>query len=146
MMEGAPAITMAALLVEVRDLREGQKRLLALVEALSESVSRSSPRATSSAKSERKSEPSEHDEARIALLLPVIHSCLKGKIFTTSDLIQQYSARHSALRAVLSDGQLTGKQLGKLFARFDGVQIGKFAIHKRGKCANGCVWCVISDL
>lgn len=145
-MDGVLAINTAEILAELKQLREEQQAVRLLLEKLSRDLGRSLIGPLPPAKTKRVS-ASADDRARIASLLPAIRATIKDRTFTVAELVKVYATRHTTLRATLKENGLSSKQIGKLFARFQGENIDGWQVAQPGKReAGGRVWQVVNAL
>lgn len=148
-MDAATAINAAAVMAELRQMRDEMRVEAALQRQLTERLLAAVTAAeapAAKAKVPRPSGAKEADRPRAGALLAMIFNCIGDRTFTIAELTQVYAKRYPALAGALEQGGLSGKQLGKLFARFEADAVGGLTVEKLVKEHAGIVWKVVCDL
>jgi hypothetical protein len=78
------------------------------------------------------------DRAALERILPAIAGALGSECFLASEAV---ASEHAALRLVL--GGLSGRQLGRLLRRAEGVPVGSYTVHAQGVESGSILWAVL---
>src|SRR5688572_24874627 len=78
------------------------------------------------------------DGEALGRILPALAGALGSEMFLASEAV---ASEHAALRLVL--GGLSGRQLGRLLRRAEGVPVGSYTVHAQGVESGSILWAVL---